>query len=72
MNLYYVTNGYYGDGQVHVYVIAENEERAKELAAAQFKDSARNEDYPESYWTNLKAHCMTDDTSKEFVTDVRD
>ncbi|PEE16026.1 hypothetical protein CON53_21365 [Bacillus cereus] len=45
VKLYYVTNGYTGDDQVHVYVIAENEERAKELASEKFKEDARNESY---------------------------
>ncbi|MGN4423431.1 hypothetical protein ACTFQN_06180 [Bacillus cereus group sp. MYBK30-1] len=45
MKLYYVTNGYTGNSQVHVYVIAENEDRAKELASEKFKDDARNESY---------------------------
>ncbi|HDR4393167.1 TPA: hypothetical protein ACOQ31_004652 [Bacillus cereus] len=45
MNLYRVTNGFMGYGAVHVYVIAENENRAKELAALEFKEEARNEEY---------------------------
>lgn len=45
MNLYYVTNGFMGYAAVHVYVIAENEHRAKELAESEFKEKAKNEDY---------------------------
>jgi hypothetical protein len=45
MKLYEVTNGYVGDSYVRVLVIAESEERAKELASAKLKEEARNEDY---------------------------
>ncbi|MFI8673486.1 hypothetical protein ACIGIJ_27080 [Bacillus paranthracis] len=45
MNLYCVTNGFMGYGAVHVYVIAEKEHRAKELAESKFKEEARNEEY---------------------------
>ncbi|MBE7099475.1 hypothetical protein [Bacillus cereus] len=76
MNLYYVTNGYFGDTGVHVYVIAENEDRAEELASQKFKEDAKeNEEYgsgsyEENYWTDLEVLCEAEDVSKEFVSDV--
>lgn len=94
MNLYCVTNGYIGNSQIYVYVIAESEERAKELASAKFKEDAKNESYErqvelfqslgrpidglkeyrydERYWNDLEVYCESEDTSKEFVSDVSD
>ncbi|WP_425204003.1 hypothetical protein [Priestia megaterium] len=45
MNLYEIYNGYTGYGSVHVIVLAENDEKAKELASEQLKESAKRESY---------------------------
>ncbi|PGB56874.1 hypothetical protein [Bacillus anthracis] len=68
MNLYYVTNGYMGDSQVHVYVIATNKERAIELASAKFKEDARDEGYDESFAYHKKYGWPTNDL-KEYRYD---
>lgn len=60
MNLYYVTNGYIGYSATHVYVIAENEDRAEEMATIEFKNDARNEDYDERLATHKKFGWPTD------------
>lgn len=40
MKLWCVENGYLGNGNVHVLVVADSEERAKELASESFKREA--------------------------------
>ncbi|PDY43375.1 hypothetical protein COO17_02260 [Bacillus wiedmannii] len=60
MNLYYVTNGYMGGSQIHVYVIAENIDRAIELASEKFKEDARNESYDERLAYHKKYGWSTD------------
>ncbi len=64
MKLYCVTNGYTGNSQVHVYVIAEDEERAKELASEKFKKDARNESYERQVETFQSVGCSTDGLKK--------
>jgi hypothetical protein len=68
MRLYEVTNGYMGASYVRCLVIAENEERALELAKEQYK----NKDSREKYWNNLYAECICEDVTKEFAGDVAD
>jgi hypothetical protein len=61
-------------------VIAKTDNRAKELASAQFRKEATSTSiggqtytlYPERYWTNLEATLMCDDTTKEFASEVSD
>ncbi|EEM38023.1 hypothetical protein bthur0004_61370 [Bacillus thuringiensis serovar sotto str. T04001] len=50
-----------GSSQVHVYVIAEDEERAKELASEKFKEDARDEDYDEKLADHKKYGWSTND-----------
>lgn len=68
MNLYYVTNGYTGYSQTHVYVIAENHERAEELASRRFREDARNKDYDEVL-ANYKKLGWPTDHLKEYRYD---
>lgn len=85
MKLYQVYNGFTGYSDVHVLVVAENEDRANELASEEFKAKARNESYDpqsifpsrkeefkysESYWTNLDVCLIQDDLTIESVGEV--
>lgn len=70
MNLYCITNGYTGDGAVHVYVIAENESRAKELATLEFKEDARNDSY-ERDLESYKRYGFDTSILKEYQYDER-
>ena len=71
MKLWEVTNGFMGDGYVHVLVIAETKKKAKELASAKFKDDALDI-YPPNYWKKLDVELLADDTSIEYVGEVSD
>ena len=48
MNFYVIANGYGGDGYCRVYVAAENEKRAKELASKVFREESERY-HPPSY-----------------------
>jgi len=77
MKLYEVTNGYCGESNVKVFVIAESEERAKQLAYKRYKKDAEEKNeyfvvYKESYYTNLTAECLCEDVTKEWSTEPRD
>jgi hypothetical protein len=52
MNFYVVANGYVGAGYLRVYVSAENENRAKELASEVFKKEQQKKErlYPVEYY----------------------
>ena len=69
MKLYEVTNGYTGYSYVRCLVIAENEEQAKDLATAKYKEV---DGYGDDYWANLEAECMCEDTSKTYVGNIED
>lgn len=74
MKLYEVFNGYTGFGAVSCIVVAKDEERAKELASGWFKKEALDCNgekylYSESFWTNLKTECLSEDTSNESVSE---
>ena len=70
MKLFEVDNGYIGFGVVKCFVIAENEDRAIEIARHKYK--AQSKCYGEHYYLNLTATCLCDDTSKEFVSEITD
>lgn len=70
MKLFEVNNGYVGFGVVKCFVIAENEDRAIEIARHKYK--AQSKCYGEHYYLNLTATCLCDDTSKEFVSEITD
>ena len=70
MKLFEVENGYIGFGVVKCFVIAENEDRAIEIARHKYK--AQSKCYGEHYYLNLTATCLCDDTSKEFVSEITD
>ena len=68
MKLYEVTNGYTGFSYVRCYVVAENEERARELATKEYQ---KHTYYKESYWKNLTVEFICD-CDKEFVGEIKD
>jgi len=72
MNLYEITNGYTGFSYVRCLVVADSDERAKELAIPKFKEAGVNERQNERYWTNLDANLLIEDLSGEYVGEVND
>lgn len=70
MKLYEVNNGYVGFGVVKCFVIAENEDRAIEIARHKYK--AQSKYYNKDYYLNLTATCLCDNTSNEFVSEILD
>ena len=71
--LYEVTNGYVGFTYVRVYVYAESEKRAIDLAAQSFQADAAGR-YPASYYrrSKLKATLLFCDGDAEFATKPSD
>lgn len=72
MKLYIVENGYTGNGSVECSVIAENEERAIELAREEYKKHAKELYYISDYYNNLYATCLCENTSEEYVSGISD
>ena len=70
MKLYIVTNGFQGFGIVKAITIAENEEKALELAKVQFKTEAESTTHGERYYSNLQAELICKDTSIEWSSEV--
>lgn len=68
MKLYEISNGSIGESYVKVFVIEENEDRAKESAIKKYKQD-RDEPY---YHTNLEIKCLCEDTSTPWASCVRD
>lgn len=56
MNFYVITNGWNGNGYCRVYVSAENEDRAKELASEIFKNE--NDRKPGRNWFPKEYHAL--------------
>jgi hypothetical protein len=73
MKLYEITNGYCGNSYVRCLVVAENKEKAVELATPKFKAESNNEynSYPDKYWNNLDAEEICD-CENEFVGEIDD
>ncbi len=77
MKLWIVYNGFLGFGSCKVYVIAETEKRAIEMARDVYKKEVEKmrlnqklyDYYKKRYYTNLKAELLCDDTTKEWVAD---
>lgn len=81
MKLYRVYNGYNADSAVHVIVVAENEEWARDAASIAFKKEARYSDsereltrkeyrYDERYWMNLDVELLADNLTKLYCSKV--
>lgn len=68
MKLYEVTNGHMGFSYVRCLIIAENEEKAKDLARIKYKEESTTE----GYYNNLQCICLCDDTSKIYVGNIED
>lgn len=74
MKLYVILNGYQGDGAVKVYVVAQNEERAIELARAKFKEATERpgSPYDQSYYVDLEVEWRCDNLKEEWVSEIKD
>lgn len=74
MKLWQVENGYWGNGPIHVLIVAPTRARALELAGAAFSaDSDRHRiAYDETYWMRLEARELCSDTSAEWTGRVDD
>ena len=77
MKLYEVCNGFIGNSSVKVFVIADTEEKALEIARDKFLKEASEiiygkPRYPSSYYENLTAKCLCEDVSLEWSSEVRD
>lgn len=73
MKLFEVTNGYTGECYVRLLVIADNEERAIDIARPSYKKANDNCHYKsDKYWNNLKAIELCYDTSKEWCNEIID
>jgi hypothetical protein len=70
MKLYEATNGFMRFSYVRAYVIAENEERALQIAKDKFKENNRN--HGSRYWENVEVKAICEDTTKEFISDIED
>lgn len=74
MKLYVITNGYQGSGLVKVYVVAQNEERAIELARVKFKEETEQpgSPYDQSYHVDLEVEWRCDNLKEEWVSEIKD
>jgi hypothetical protein len=72
MKLFEASNGYVGYSYTRCLIIAENEDRARELATINFKIKALEDVYEEDYWNDLEIICIADDVDKEFVGKIQD
>jgi len=70
MKLYEVTNGFTGFSYVRVLIVASDEKSALELARKEYEKESKG--YKESYYTNLTAELLCDDTSKDWTWEVTD
>lgn len=68
MNLYRVTNGYYGNQEVAVLVIDETKESAIERARLAFQNAVNRQEYrrerPDLFYESLEVETVFFDTSK--------
>lgn len=78
MNLYRVTNGWIGNGDVYVLVIAPEETAARAAASDAFRRDALRDDrvhpHPETYWVadRLDLELLCADTTTPWTSDVWD
>ena len=70
MKLFEVTNGYTGFNYVRCYVIAKNKKKAIDIASKKYREDEPHKH--ESYWTNLEAECLAEDTTVECCTEIFD
>lgn len=72
MQLYEVTNGWFGESYVRVYVWAENDNQAKNMARASFERAALSElpmlDNRTSYFSDLTVKRLFGSLDTPFVT----
>ncbi len=74
MNLCEVTNGWFGESYVRVYVVAPNESKALDLAREKYRAEAESRpvDEREKYYSDLGIELILKDVSKEQVSEVFD
>jgi hypothetical protein len=80
VKLWKVTNGYTGNGDVHVIVIASDMWSALNHARRVFKDEADSwaarfgdsQAYESSYWLDLTEEVLCEDVSQPWVSSVMD
>ena len=83
MKLFEVRNGYYGEGAVRCFVIAETEDVALKMASESFREESNvgfgdyvydgeKHLYPRNYWEDLRVRCVVEDTSVEWRSKVND
>ena len=65
IKLYEVTNGSMGESYVKVFVIADDEKLALDLAEIRYRNSG-------STWDNLSAEVLCEDVTNLWVSAVRD
>ena len=72
MKLYEVDNGFMGESDVRVYVLAESEEQALALARARYKAEWERRPlefrHNESYYTTLTCELLLDDLTTPMCT----
>ena len=71
MRLYRATNGYIGESDVRVLVIAQDDESAMKLAHKRFSESEYSGG-DEGYTKNIILEIICDDTGKEWSTEASD
>lgn len=73
MKLYEVTNGYLGNSYTRVYVIAEDEDGAENIARERYKEYTKETGcYEEEFYKDLKVECICEDTNKKWCSEVYD
>jgi hypothetical protein len=73
MKLFKITNGYIGDGYVHVLCIAESEAKALEMAKEKLKVKAESTYlYPPGYYKKLAIELLCSDVTNEFCSEIYD
>jgi len=72
MGLYEISNGWMGESYVRVIVIAENEERALEMAKEAFMREALKRGKDESYYSRFTIEWSIEDLTKPYCSEPTD
>lgn len=74
MKLYYVRNDFLGYNYVHVLVVAESEQQARQLGSDALKAATDEHHNDASYWepTGLRVEVILDDVSRPCASRPRD
>jgi hypothetical protein len=68
MNLYRVYNGYTGNSNINILIVADNSELAEIIAKEKFKRESN--EYGENYYNNLSVDLIFEDLSKAHQGDI--